>query len=167
MGCLSVFYPEDTSLTFYTHPCSWTRYHLCHRFLAGATFVPREHLPMSGNILHCKSWVMWYWHLVGRGKGCYWTFYSYWTFYGAQDGPIANNHLVPNIRSAKLWNPGLCDNESQILVETSESQSHWHNCPRGLSTCYPTGTSNSKIQPTYVICSWKPCLLPGSLFFLR
>ena len=85
MGCLSVFYPEDSShLTLYTHPCSWTRYHLCHRFLAGATFVPREHLPMSGNILHCKSWVMCYCYLVGREVRDV-------TEHCAQDGPIANN----------------------------------------------------------------------------
>ena len=57
------------------------------------------------------------------------------------------------------------NHKSIFLVETSKSQSHWHNCPLGLSTCYPTGTWNSKIQPTYVICFWKPCLLPGSLFF--
>lgn len=57
------------------------------------------------------------------------------------------------------------DHKSIFLVETFESQSHWYNCPLGLSTCYPAGTSNWNIQLTYVIGSWKPCLLPGSFFF--
>ena len=134
MGCLSVFYPEHSSLTFYIHPCSWTRYHLCHRFLAGATFVPREHLPMSGNILHCKSWVMCYWHLVGRGKGYYWTFYS------AQDGPIANNFSSVQF-SRSVMSDSLQHHESQhsglpVHHQIPEfTQTHVH--PAFLSSVIP------------------------------
>ena len=125
MGCLSVFYPEDSShLTFYTHPCSWTRYHLCHRFLSGATFVPREHLPMSGNILHCKSWVMCYWYLVGREVRDV-------TEHCAQDGPIANNFSLVQFSLSVVSN-SLRPHESQHTRPPCPSPTpgvHSNSCP--------------------------------------